>query len=209
MICVTDIMDNYIENGMNNYCQTTITLKYLNKTLSNNIKGDIVELGCFEGDMLFMMKYLLNAYNSDKKLYGYDSFVGLPKPCDKDEYDIEKYPGFSMDFGGMKADYNRLLYNFNSRDLELPIIEKGWFKEIKNYPNTISFAHFDGDLYESIIDSFEKIYDKMSVGGIIVIDDYGWEVTPGVQLATEEFLKDKKENGKVYIEWGKGILVKE
>jgi len=159
--------------------------------------------------MLFMMKYLLNAYNSDKKLYGYDSFVGLPKPCGKDEYDIEKYPGFSMDFGGMKADYNRLLYNFNSRDLELPIIEKGWFKEIKNYPNTISFAHFDGDLYESIIDSFEKIYDKMSVGGIIVIDDYDWEVTPGVQLATEEFLKDKKENGKVYIEWGKGILVKE
>jgi len=209
MICVTDIMDNYIENGMNNYCQTTITLKYLNKTLSNNIKGDVVELGCFEGDMLFMMKYLLNAYNSDKKLYGYDSFVGLPKPCGKDEYDIEKYPGFSMDFGGMKADYNRLLYNFNSRDLELPIIEKGWFKEIKNYPNTISFAHFDGDLYESIIDSFEKIYDKMSVGGIIVIDDYDWEVTPGVQLATEEFLKDKKENGKVYIEWGKGILVKE
>ena len=36
MICVTDIMDNYVGNGMNNYCQSTITLKYMNKTLSNN-----------------------------------------------------------------------------------------------------------------------------------------------------------------------------
>ena len=49
----------------------------------------------------------------------------------------------------------------------------------------------------------------MSVGGIIVIDDYNWEVTPGVKKATEEFLKDKKENGKIKLDWEKGIMVKE
>ena len=114
-----------------------------------------------------------------------------------------------MQCGDMVADYNRLLDNFNSRNLELPIIEKGWFKEINNYPDTISFAHFDGDLYDSILDSFDKVYDKMCLGGIIVIDDYDWEVTPGVKKATEDYLKDKKENGKVKIEWGKGIMVKE
>ena len=209
MICVTDIMDNYVGNGMNNYCQSTITLKYMNKTLSNNIEGDVVELGCFEGDTLFLMRYLLDSYKSDKKLYGYDSFIGLTKPCSKDNYDIKKHTDFSMQCGDMVADYNRLLDNFNSRNLELPIIEKGWFKEINNYPDTISFAHFDGDLYDSILDSFDKVYDKMCLGGIIVIDDYDWEVTPGVKKATEDYLLDKKENGKVKIEWGKGIMVKE
>ena len=53
---------------MNNYCQSTITLKYMNKTLINNIEGDVVELGCFEGDTLFLMRYLLDSYKSDKKL---------------------------------------------------------------------------------------------------------------------------------------------
>jgi len=64
-------------------------------------------------------------------------------------------------------------------------------------------------MYESILNSFEKVYDKMSIGGIIVIDDYNWEVTPGVKKATEEFLKDKKENGKIKLDWEKGIMVKE
>ena len=209
MICVADIMDNYDGSEMNNYRKSTITLKYMNHTLRDGVEGDVVEMGCYEGDTLYLMRYLLDAYKSDKKLYGYDSFVGLPHPSDEDKYDRDLYPEYSLDAFTMVADIEQLTKKFESRNLELPIIKKGWFKEINNYPCPISFAHFDGDMYESILNSFEKVYDKMSVGGIIVIDDYNWEVTPGVKKATEEFLKDKKENGKIKLDWEKGIMVKE
>ena len=45
----------------------------------------------------------------------------------------------------------------------------------------------------SIIDSFNKVYAKLSKGARVVIDDYAWECTPGVKKACEDFLRDKPE----------------
>jgi len=51
---------------------------YLNDTLEQNIDGDVVEFGCYVGESSkYLMKTLLE-YNSNKKLYLYDSFEGLP-----------------------------------------------------------------------------------------------------------------------------------
>jgi hypothetical protein len=44
----------------------------------NNIEGDVVEFGCFVGESSkYLMKTLVEL-NSDKKLFVYDSFEGLP-----------------------------------------------------------------------------------------------------------------------------------
>ena len=31
----------------------------------------------------------------------------------------------------------------------------------------------DGDLYESTIQALESLYDRLSVGGFVIVDDYG------------------------------------
>ena len=49
------------------------------------------------------------------------------------------------------------------------------------------------------MDSLNKIYHKMVKGGIIIIDDCGWDVLPGCKKAVEDFLQDKlvdKKAGK-------------
>jgi O-methyltransferase len=211
--CITDIMENYTSNMFNDYHHSTITLKYLNTTIFDGTQGHIIELGCHEGLTLVLMRYLLNnycelyGYGIEKDIYGYDNFEGLPKLTEEDTSLIPDQKQFTK--GEMVASKDILIENFKSRDLELPIIHSGLFSEITEYPDTISFAHFDGDLYQSILDSFNIVYDRMSVGGIIVIDDYDWGATPGVQQATTEFLSDKKESGKVVNEFGKGIFIKE
>ena len=43
----------------------------------------------------------------------------------------------------------------------------------------------DGDWYESTKICLEKLYDKVVVGGVIIIDDYGHWV--GAKNATDEF----------------------
>ena len=58
---------------------------------------------------------------------------------------------------------------------------------------------FDGDLYTSITDSFNKTFHKISKDGIIIIDDVGGtplekHVLPGAELAIIDFLKDKNLN---------------
>ena len=44
-----------------------------------------------------------------------------------------------------------------------------------------------------IIDSLEAVYHKVSRGGVIVVDDCGWDVLPGVRRGCDDFLRDKPE----------------
>ena len=74
----------------------------------------------------------------------------------------------------------------------------GFFKDIpdEKYPDKIAFAFFDGDLYTSIIDSFNKTFHKISKNGIIIVDDVGGipldkHELPGAEIAIKDFLKDK------------------
>jgi O-methyltransferase len=50
-----------------------------------------------------------------------------------------------------------------------------------------ALLRLNGDLYESTIDALTALYDKLSVGGYLIVDDYNsW---PGCKLAVDEFRK--------------------
>ncbi len=201
---------------MNDPLEINGVLRKLIYVLNNNIPGDIVELGCNNGGTSFWIKKVLQIYNSNKVFHVYDSWQGVPE---KHYYDTtENFKDTILpQIGGNKTvrDINRIIEINNSwkrgitstqrqdfintfkydTSLELPIIHSGWFKDIldNEYPEKICFAYFDGDFYTSIIDSFNKVYNKMVKGGIIVIDDCGDNTLIGVKNACTEFLKDKPE----------------
>jgi O-methyltransferase len=85
--------------------------------------------------------------------------------------------------------------NFRKDNITLPVIKKCWFNELTSddVPANIAFAHLDGDLYISTIDPLKLVYDKMSPGGIILIDDYLDPEWPGVEQAIAEFFNGKPE----------------
>lgn len=179
----------------------------LSKTLEDEIKGDIVELGCNIGTTSLFIRKVLNHYNSLKTYHVYDSFEGLPEKESYDESNHER----KYDKGACKTSIDIFKSNFFNEKLELPIINVGWFKEIddQKYPEKISFAFFDGDFYSSILDSFEKVYSKLEKGAIVVIHDYGWEALPGVQKACDEFLADKSEKVIKLDGISLGVLIKD
>jgi O-methyltransferase len=51
---------------------------------------------------------------------------------------------------------------------------QGWFKDtLPNAPfKQLSVMRLDGDMYESTMDALTSLYDRLSVGGFCVIDDY-------------------------------------
>jgi hypothetical protein len=55
------------------------------------ISGDFVECGVWKGGNLILLKTLLEKYNLKKKIYGFDTFEGMPKPT---SFDV-KYNGKS------------------------------------------------------------------------------------------------------------------
>jgi hypothetical protein len=72
------------------------------------------------------------------------------------------------------------------------ILVPGLFQ--KTLPNcgvqSIAVLHVDGDWYESVMTTLDNLYDRVSKGGIIQLDDYGhWA---GARRAVDEFMKKRR-----------------
>lgn len=70
---------------------------------------------------------------------------------------------------------------------------KGWFQDTlpvaKDEIDSIAILRLDGDWYASIKTCLVNLYDKVSKGGLIVIDDYGYY--EGCTKAVDEFLENR------------------
>lgn len=157
---------------------------------SLSCEGDFVELGCYKGDTSLMLAEILKNEGSSKKLWIYDSFEGLPQKNDADESAL----GQEFRGGELFVTKREVKERFLRAGLPVPMIEKAWFKDLneEDLPVKIAFAFLDGDFYESIRDSFEKINEKMSDGSVIIVHDYNNLALPGVKKAADEWLTGKR-----------------
>jgi len=51
---------------------------------------------------------------------------------------------------------------------------KGWFRDtLPTAPiDRLAILRLDGDLYESTIQALDSLYDKLSPGGFVIVDDF-------------------------------------
>ena len=75
--------------------------------------------------------------------------------------------------------------------IELDIV-KGDIKEtIPQLPvEKIAILRLDTDTYDTTKTELELLYDRVSVGGVVIIDDYGFTV--GCKKAVDDFIRGKK-----------------
>ena len=149
--------------------------------------GDFVELGCYKGDTSLLLAEVL--VGSDKKLWIYDSFEGLPE---KSTEDISVM-GENFKGGELFVTKREVKERFLRAGLPVPIIKKAWFKDLQDedLPEVIAFAFLDGDFYDSIKDSLKLVESKMNSGAKMIIHDYNNEALPGVKKAVDEWLVGK------------------
>jgi O-methyltransferase len=61
---------------------------------------------------------------------------------------------------------------------------EGWFRDTLPI-ETLAILRLDGDMHESTTDAFSALYDKVSVNGFVIVDDYG--AYPRCRAATSDF----------------------
>ena len=159
------------------------------------VPGDFVELGCYKGDTSLLLAEVLRenqreacgkpVENSEKRLWIYDSFEGLPDKSGEDESVLGK----EFKGGELYVTKREVKERFLRAGLPVPIIKKAWFNELtgEDLPREISFAFLDGDFYESIVDSLRLVGSRMAEGGVIIIHDYNNPALPGVRKAVDEW----------------------
>jgi hypothetical protein len=168
--------------------------------LERNIPGDFIECGVWRGGACIFMKAILQAYEkNDRIVWVADSFEGVPEP----EKQVQDAPHYQADLGNtlylqkvLKTSFEEVLANFANYGVFDENIKflKGWFKDTlhKAPINSLAILRLDGDLYGSTWDCLTALYDKLVVGGYIIIDDYGGLLT--CQNAVNDFRAQRKIN---------------
>ncbi len=166
--------------------ELSLILSELEDVLSEGIKGQVCEFGCYVGTTSLFMQRLILSLSPQKKLFVYDSFAGLPEKL----YQDINASGTDFTAGELKTSKAELILNFKKAGLKIPFIKKAWFKDLSldDIPNQICFAFLDGDFYESILQPLNLIKNNLTKGATIIIDDYGNEKLPGAKRAADQFL---------------------
>lgn len=139
------------------------------------IPGDFIETGVWQGGATIFMRALLKVYGEDRHrcVWVADSFEGLPKPeTPQDEtYDLSasEFPFLAIDLAAVQDNFR----TYNLLDDRVKFL-KGWFEDtLPSAPiERLALLRLDGDLYKSTLDALNPLYDKVSPGGFIIIDDY-------------------------------------
>lgn len=184
------------------------------------IPGSIVEMGCWNGGCGAFMAWKTKKDKTDRRIWLFDSFEGLPELSEEDQEWAKKNPRLRMKQVGEKnlkatgyysATEDRAreaLRRVGANEQNVEIV-KGWFQDTvptaKKNIGPIAVLRLDGDIYESTKYCLEELYDNVSVGGAIVIDDYHLE---GCRKALYEFFHARALAPYVFNQEGRAYFVK-
>lgn len=158
----------------------------IEQAVENKIEGDIIETGVWRGGACILATAVVQALGSDKKVYVSDSFEGLPKPeakysaDDNDPHHTLEHLKISLDT--VKNNFDR--YGFLNDNV---VFIKGFFKDsLQKVPfKKLSVLRMDGDMYSSTWEVLTLLYDKLSIGGYLIVDDYN--ALPACKKAVTDF----------------------
>jgi len=168
----------------------------------------IVECGVGRGRSLITLLSLESLFScvgkrNKRQIFALDSFEGFPEPTDQDKSPRNSKKGEWATSPNAtykySPDFLKLVLQNAELESELAnlTIVKGYFDQTCKDLNTgrIGLLHLDGDLYESVRAPLISLWEKVVVGGIVVIDDFlaeksaqETEAFPGARKAIEEFL---------------------
>lgn len=157
--------------------------------LADDVPGDLMETGVWRGGAVIFMRGILKAYGiTDRRVWVADSFSGLPAP------DVRAYPADAgIPFDAMTdvlgVSLEQVKENFRRYDLldDQVVFLQGLFRDtLPTAPiQELAVLRLDGDMYESTINSLDHLYDNVSEGGFIIVDDY--RLVPACRQAVTDY----------------------
>ena len=157
------------------------------------ISGHIADVGIFKGGSSFLFAKLINIFepNSLSQVHGFDWFKG--NHPEKSEKNIVP--------GAGKESYQRILKLVKAQNLEnvLKIHKLNLNKELeifffKNPHLQFKIVFMDSGSYSVVKNSLPRFWDRLSIGGHLILDQFNFDVAPGETRAVKEILPNAKIN---------------
>lgn len=181
--------------------------------VENNIEGDIIECGVAGAGNFATMILGATSLNEgqSRKFWGFDSFIGIQLAGKKDTQqagigDITHntdvpYEDLLVSSGITAHSKENVLANLTTWGLinyNIELVE-GWVQNsiplVNDRIDKIAILRLDMDVYHPTKYCLDIWWDKISDGGIIIIDDWALE---GVRIACDEFFAEKGINPQIH-----------
>lgn len=162
------------------------------------VEGDVCEFGAAAGKNSALLANEIR--NTDKSLWLFDSFQGLPEPSKKDEL-LDDFWGLQS----IEAYESTMIFSANSVKSRLKAISfpssrvtivSGFIEETirsHNLPDSVCFAFVDFDFYKPILVALNCLSHHLAPRGHIIVDDYCF-FSSGVKTAGDEFMTSHSEH---------------
>jgi len=170
--------------------------------VNSRIPGDIVECGVWKGgSMMAVARTLLESSSTDRTLHLFDTFARMSEPTAVDRTVTGKTaaeilaglapePGKSWECCAMdEARANLLSTGYPAAKMAFV---KGKVEDTipASAPRQIALLRLDTDWFESTYHELIHLYPRLSPGGILIVDDYGyWQ---GARKAVDRYIEEQQ-----------------
>ncbi len=162
----------------------------------SRIEGAMVECGVWKGGSCMIIAETLSGLeDTERELYLYDTYEGMPRPSEHDKIAYSGQPVLKRwennDFGSWAVSVDEVRDNVAKTDYpeqKFRLI-KGDVKETfkTTLPASISLLRLDTDWYESTLEELVVLYPLLVPGGVLIIDDYGHFA--GAKKAVDDYFR--------------------
>jgi hypothetical protein len=163
------------------------------------IPGDFVECGVWRGFCMSVVADYLDFQNVPKKFYLYDTFAGIPPG-----YDTENHNSPSLSEPNLYENVVQRFSIYPNVQVIRGVVPDSFEQAV---PERVAFLHLDMNSSKAEIAALNVLFDRISPGGIIVFDDYGWTSYVAQQVAEDKFMRARGHR-ILELPSGQGLLIK-
>jgi O-methyltransferase len=169
--------------------------------VARGIPGAIVECGVWRGgSMMAAALTLLRLGLTDRALYLYDTFSGMPPPS---EVDTTRSGVRAADLLAQEDEDSHIWAIASLPDVSAAVLSVGYPEQQIHFveglveetlpaeaPEEIALLRLDTDWYSSTKHELEQLYPRLAPGGVLILDDYGhWQ---GARRAVDEYFGENR-----------------
>ncbi len=195
---IFDSVKGYTATGLHRVDALVTAVKYI---VANEVTGDIVECGVWRGgSIMAILETLWALGRDDRDIYLYDTYAFIDSFSEYDVShkgekaeeiltDAEKAEYWSVTLEEVKKNVYSIDYPRERLHFIVGKVEDTIPGEV---PEKIALLRLDTDFYESTRHELVHLYPRLSVGGVLIVDDYGhWR---GAKKAVDEYFAENDEH---------------
>jgi len=199
MSCFEDMVTNNQEQSL---LWRVHTLAWAAKN-ALNVEGDFVECGVFKGFCSAVILKYLDFQDIPRQAYLYDTFGGLPEKTSTEQerlaWDYTMYDPEEI-YNGVRAKFSK----YKNVNIVRGIVPDS-FEEVA--PQKIAFLHIDMNSEQAEMLALKHLFDKVTPGGVIVFDDFGWTCNVNQMKAELAFMNERGHH-VLELPTGQGVVFK-